>query len=150
MTTASKDWNHQVIEEFRANGGKVGGRLIGVPLLLLTTIGAKSGQHRVVPLGYLTDGKRLIIAASKSGAPTNPDWYHNLLANPEVTIEVGDETYIAIATIVKGDERERLWIKASAQFRLIKDHQSKTTRQIPLITLERRTNETGLDPILED
>ena len=82
MVNSPNDWNHQVIEEFRANEGKVSGRLSGVSLLLLTTIGAKSGQRRVVPLGYLTDGKRLIIVASKQGAPTHPDWYYNLLAHP--------------------------------------------------------------------
>jgi deazaflavin-dependent oxidoreductase (nitroreductase family) len=137
MTTNPNDWNHQVIEEFRANGGKVTGQLSNVPLLLLTTRGAKSGQRRVVPLGYLTDGNRIIIAASKLGSPTHPDWYHNLLAYPEVTVEVGNETYTAIATVMKGEEREHLWARAIEQFRFIKEHQSKTTRQIPLVALEQ-------------
>ena len=87
------DWNSKIIEEFRANGGKVGGPFEGAPLLLLTTTGAKSGQRRTSPLMYMPDNNRMIIFASKAGAPTNPDWYHNLVAHPEATIEVGTETF---------------------------------------------------------
>src|SRR2546423_15426987 len=97
--TEVKDWNSQVIEEFRANGGKVGGPFAGAPLLLLTTVGAKSGQSRITPLVYTTDGDRMVIVASKAGAPTNPDWYHNLVANPTVTVEVGNERFQARAAI---------------------------------------------------
>ena len=103
------DWNHQMIETFRANGGKVGGMWEGRPLLLLTTTGAKSGQRRTSPVMYKGDGDRLFIFASKGGAPTNPDWYYNLLTHPEVTVEVGDETYNAIATPVTGEERDRVY-----------------------------------------
>src|SRR3954453_11725132 len=86
-------FNRQLIEEFRANGGKVGGMFAGAPLLLLTTTGAKSGQARVAPLAYTTDNDRLVVIASKGGAPTHPDWFHNVRANPEVTVEVGTETF---------------------------------------------------------
>ena len=92
------DWNRQTIEAFRANGGKVGGMWEGRPLLLLTTSGAKSGRRHTTPTMYLADGDRLLIFASKGGAPTNPDWYHNLLVHPEVTVEVGTEKYEATAT----------------------------------------------------
>lgn len=140
---AMNDWNQRVIQEFRANGGKVTGRMGSAPLLLLTTTGAKSGKHRVAPLGYLTDGNRLIIVASKLGSPTHPDWYHNLLAHPEVTVEVGNETYTATATVIQGEEREHIWAWAAEQFSFINDHQAKTTRQIPLIALERKTSQVG-------
>jgi deazaflavin-dependent oxidoreductase (nitroreductase family) len=132
-------YNRSVVEEFRANGGKLGGRLEHMPILLLTTIGAKSGQPRVTPLGYLTDGDRLLIFASDLGAPRHPAWYHNLLAHPEVTVEVGSETFQAIARVVEGEERERLWAKALIPFPFIADHQAKTTRQIPLIVLTRQS-----------
>jgi deazaflavin-dependent oxidoreductase (nitroreductase family) len=105
------DWNRQTIEAFRANGGKVGGMWEGRPLLLLTTSGAKSGRRHTTPTMYLADGDRLLIFASKSGAPTNPDWYHNLLVHPEVTVEVGTETYEATATPLTGEERDRLFAR---------------------------------------
>lgn len=132
------DWNRQTIEEFRANGGKVGGMWEGRPLLLLTTTGAKSGQRRTTPTMYLRDGNRLIIFASKGGAPTNPDWYHNLLAHPEVTVEVGPETYEARATVLTGEERDRLYARQSEMFPQFGEYQAKTTRKIPVIALERR------------
>ncbi len=94
-----RDWNQQVIAEFRANAGKVGGMFEGAPMMLLTTTGAKSGQSRVAPLVYTTDNDRYVIIASKGGAPTNPDWFHNLRANPEVTVEVGTETFNARASV---------------------------------------------------
>ncbi|MBV9227747.1 MAG: nitroreductase family deazaflavin-dependent oxidoreductase [Chloroflexi bacterium] len=140
MENNLNEWNRKVIDDFRANGGKVNGQLGGVPLLLLTTTGAKSGLRRVLPLGYLTDGERLIVAASKQGAPTHPAWYHNLLAHPEVTVEVGNECFTAIAAVVEGEERERLWARALEQFRFLGEHQSKTTRQIPLVALERSSH----------
>src|SRR6266700_5885662 len=102
------DWNRQVIEEFRANRGKVGGMWEGRPLLLLTTTGAKSGERRTTPTMYLRDGGRLLVFASKGGAPTHPAWYHNLLAHPEVTVELGTETFKARAVPVTGAERVRL------------------------------------------
>ena len=101
-TTDYNAFNRQLIEEFRANGGKVGGMFAGAPLLLLTTTGAKSGQPRVAPLAYTTDNGRFVVIASKGGAPTHPDWFHNVRANPEVTVEVGTETFPARATIPDG------------------------------------------------
>jgi deazaflavin-dependent oxidoreductase (nitroreductase family) len=132
------DWNRQTIETFRANGGKVGGMWEGRPLLLLTTTGAKSGQRRTNPTMYLRDGDRLLVFASKSGAPTNPDWYYNLLAHPEVTVEVGSETYAATATVLSGEERDRLYAKQAGLYPQFGEYQAKTTRQIPVIALERR------------
>jgi len=132
------DWNRQLIEEFRANGGKVGGMWEGRPLLLLTTTGAKSGQRRTNPTMYLRDGDRLLVFASKGGAPTSPDWYHNLVAHPEVTVEVGNETYPAIATVITGEERDRLYAKQAQLYPQFGDYQEKTTRKIPVVALERR------------
>ena len=104
------DWNKQVIDEFRANSGKMSGQFEGTPMLLLHTTGAKSGQTRVNPLVYqaLDDG-RYAIFASKAGAPTNPDWYHNLKANPKVRVELGSETVDATAAVAESDERDRIW-----------------------------------------
>ncbi len=132
------DWNRQTIEEFRANGGKVGGFWEGKPLLLLTTTGAKSGQRRTTPTMYLRDGDRLLIFASKRGAPTNPGWYHNLVAHPQVTVEVGSETYEATATVLKGEERDRLYARQAELYPQFGEYQANTTRKIPVIALERR------------
>jgi deazaflavin-dependent oxidoreductase (nitroreductase family) len=131
------DWNRQTIEEFRANNGKVGGYWEGKPLLLLTTTGAKSGQRHTTPTMYLRDGDRLLVFASKSGAPTNPAWFHNLIAHPQVTVEVGPETYEAHATVLKGEERDRFYAKHAKLYPQFKDYQEKTTRKIPVIALER-------------
>src|ERR1700684_1143228 len=106
--TEFNNWNRQIIEEFRAHGGKVGGPFEGAPMLLLTTTGAKSGQARTAPLVYLPDGDRYVVFASKAGAPTNPDWYHNLVANPNVRIEVGTSTIEVVASEAIGAERDRL------------------------------------------
>jgi deazaflavin-dependent oxidoreductase (nitroreductase family) len=125
------DWNRQTIEAFRANGGKVGGMWEGRPLLLLTTTGAKSGQRHTTPTMYL-------IFASKGGAPDNPDWYHNLLAHPEVTVEVGTETYEAIATPLTGEERDRLFARQAELYPQFGQYQARATRKIPVIALERR------------
>jgi deazaflavin-dependent oxidoreductase (nitroreductase family) len=108
------EWNRKIIEEFHANGGKVGGPYAGAPLLLLTTTGAKSGKRRVNPLAYTTNGDRLVIIASKSGAPSSPDWYYNLVAHPNVTVEVGTETFEATATVVTDEERDILYAKQAA------------------------------------
>ena len=132
------DWNRQTIEEFRANGGKVGGMWDGRPLLLLTTTGAKSGQRRTNPVMYLRDGDRLLVFASKGGAPTSPDWYHNLVVHHQVTVEVGNETYEATATVLSGQERDRLYAKQAQLYPQFGEYQAKTTRQIPVIALERR------------
>jgi deazaflavin-dependent oxidoreductase (nitroreductase family) len=130
--------NRQTIEAFRENGGKVGGIWEGKPLLLLTTTGAKSGQRRTTPLMYLADGNRLVIFASKGGAPTSPDWYHNLLAHPQVTIEVGNETFETEAMVLTGEERDRIYAKQAQLYPQFADYQAKTTRKIPAIALERR------------
>ena len=136
------DWNRQIIAEFHTNAGKVGGPFEGKPLLLLTTTGARSGQRRTKPLAYLPDGDRKIIFASKGGAPTNPDWYHNLVAHPEVTVEIGDgsqtETFEATATVITGEERDRLYAKQAQVFPDFGDYEAKASRVIPVIALERQ------------
>jgi deazaflavin-dependent oxidoreductase (nitroreductase family) len=128
-------YNQRVIEEFRANGGVVSGR--GSSLLLLTTTGAKSGQRRTTPLAYTRDGDHYVILASKGGAPTNPAWYHNLVAHPEVTVEVGGETFQAKASVVAGAERERLFNQMAEKMPGFADYQRNTARQIPVIVLTR-------------
>ena len=132
------DWNRQTIEAFRATGGKVGGVWEGRPLLLLTTTGAKSGQRRTTPVMYLPDGDRLLVFATKAGAPTNPAWYHNLIAYPEVTVEVGTQTYEATATPLTGEERDRLYAKQASLYPQFGEYQARATRKIPVIALERR------------
>ena len=138
MTTPT-EWqrmNDPVIAEFRAQGGTVMGRRW--PVLLLTTIGAKSGQPHVTPLNYTTDGERLVVIASKGGAPTHPDWYHNLLAHPEVTIELGEETFRARATPAAEPERTRLFDQQAAQQPFFDGYRQRvTTRDIPVIVFER-------------
>ncbi len=130
-------YNRQLIEEFRADRDKGGGAMRGRPLLLLTTTGAKSGQLRTKPMMFIPDGDRLLVIASNAGAPTHPDWYRNLVAHPEVTVEVGNETFKAIATVTEGLERQRLWSRVVEQYPFFADHQAKTSRQIPVIVLRR-------------
>lgn len=132
-----KEINTQVILEFRANAGIVGGQFSDSPLLLLTTIGAKSGQQRTTPLVYTTDGDRLIILASKGGAPTHPDWYHNLLANPHVTVEVGSQQFQTEARFAEGAERERLFAQMAEAMPYFARYQRETSRQIPVVVLAR-------------
>ncbi len=135
--TDFNEMNRKVIAEFRANGGKVGGQFEGAPMLLLTTTGAKSGQPRIAPLVYSTDGDRPVIIASKGGAPTNPDWFHNLVANPDVTVEVGTETFAAKAVVPEGAERDRLFDAQAAIMPGFRDYQNNTDRVIPVVVLER-------------
>jgi deazaflavin-dependent oxidoreductase (nitroreductase family) len=135
--TSPNDFNQSLIEEFRATNGKVTGDFAGRPLLLLTTTGARSGQPRVSPLVYTTDGDHIVIIASKGGAPTNPDWYHNVVANPVVTIELPGETFQARATVAEGAERERLFNAQAALMPGFAEYQQKTTRRIPVVVLER-------------
>ena len=132
-----KDWNRQVIDEFHANGGKVGGPFEGAPLLLLTTIGAKSGKKFTTPLMYLPDGDRMLIFASKGGAPTNPAWYHNLVAHPNATVEVGTDTFDVTAAVVTGEERYRLYAEQSRRYPNFAEYQEKTSRRIPVVALKR-------------
>jgi deazaflavin-dependent oxidoreductase (nitroreductase family) len=130
-----QNYNQRVIDEFRANAGIVSGR--GSSLLLLTTTGAKSGRQHTTPLAYTRDGDHYVILASKGGAPTNPAWYHNLVAHPDVTVEVGGETFQAHANVVEGAERERLFDQMTAKMPGFADYQRNTTRQIPVIVLAR-------------
>jgi deazaflavin-dependent oxidoreductase (nitroreductase family) len=131
------DFNQAIIEEFRAHGGKVGGPFQGSPLLLLSTIGAKSGERRTTPVVYLPDGERMIIFASKAGAPTNPAWYHNLLADPSATVEVGTEKLDVDATVITGEERDALFERQEAVMPQFSEYARQTTRQIPVIALQR-------------
>ena len=135
--TNVNDFNKKIIAEFRANGGKVGGQFANRSLLLLTTIGAKSGQTRTNPVAYTTDGDHLIIMASKGGAPTNPDWYYNLRAIPTVTVELGREQFQAHAVVAEGEERDRLFTQMAEAMPGFADYQRNTERQIPVIILER-------------
>lgn len=137
MTTPN-DYNRRVTEEFRANGGKVGGPWEHTPLLVLTTTGAKSGVRRITPMAYMPEGGCFIVFASAGGAPAHPGWYHNLLAHPEVTVEVGTETINAIAVVTAGSERDQLWAKGVELYPTLAEHQAKTTRQTPVIAISRR------------
>jgi deazaflavin-dependent oxidoreductase (nitroreductase family) len=130
------DWNTGVIEEFRANGGKVGGQFDGGSLLLLHTIGAKTGQEHVTPVMYRQMGDSYAVFASKAGAPNNPDWYHNLVANPSVWAEIGTHTVPLTARVAKGDERDRIWTAHKTANPGFADYEKKTARQIPVVILE--------------
>lgn len=130
-------FNQKIIAEFRANAGVVGGPFEGASMLLLTTTGAKSGQPRISPLVYTTDGDAMLIIASKGGAPTNPDWFYNLVANPIVTIERGTEQFQARATVPADPERTRLFNHMAAQRPGFAEYQRNTTRQIPVVVLEK-------------
>lgn len=132
------DFNTAVIEEFRANHGKVGGNFEGAPLLLLHSVGAKSGEVRVNPMMYLPDGDRFLVFASKAGAPTNPDWCHNLKANPEATIEVGDEVIEVRAEELPRAERDEKYAEQAARYPGFADYERKTDRVIPVVALTRR------------
>ncbi len=135
--SSPNDWNKQIIEEFHANGGKVGGQFAGASLLLLHTVGAKSHQERINPLAYFKDGEQYVIIASKAGAPTNPDWYHNILANPDVTLEVGTEHFKAHATVAQSQERDRIFADVARQAPGFGEYQKKTSRIIPIVLLKR-------------
>ena len=137
MTTTNDDWNARIIEEFRANEGSVGGQFQGAPLLLLTTTGAKTGQSRVHPMMYLLEQSTIYVFASKAGAPTNPAWYHNLVAHPSVTVEVGTDTFAANARVVTGAERDRIFARQAELYPVFAGYQDKTKRIIPVIALDR-------------
>ena len=131
------DWNTKTIEEFRANGGKVGGMFAGKPLLLLHHVGARTGTERVSPLMYQTVAGGYAVFASKGGADTNPDWFHNVKANPETKVEVGIKTVAVIARVVDGDERDRIWTKQKQEFSQFAGYERKTVREgIPVVVLE--------------
>lgn len=135
--TDVNDWNAQIIKEFRENDGKVGGNFEGAPMVLLNTTGAKSGQTRTNPLVALLEDDRVFIFASKAGAPTNPDWYHNIVANPRVTVEQGTERYEADAIVVEGAERDRLFDIQKERMPGFADYEAGTDRVIPVIELQR-------------
>jgi deazaflavin-dependent oxidoreductase (nitroreductase family) len=135
--SAQDERNRPVIEEFRSHGGKVGGVFANMPLLLLHTEGAKSHAARVNPVAYSTDGERLVVVASKGGAPTNPDWYHNLLANPQVGVEIGTEQFEARASVAAEPERSRLYAQHAAAMPGFAEYQRRTKRVIPVVLLER-------------
>jgi len=131
------DFNKKIIKEFRANKGVVGGMFEGMSLLLVHTTGAKSGQLRINPTAYIKDGDNLIIAASKGGADSHPDWYHNLVANPQVIVEVGSETISAMAEVTAEPERSELFMKVAGKYPMFAVYEKKTDRKIPVIKLIR-------------
>jgi deazaflavin-dependent oxidoreductase (nitroreductase family) len=132
-----EDFNSKIIEEFRANGGRVGGPFAGAPLLLLHTTGARSGRERVNPMRYQPVGDGFAVFASKAGAPANPDWYHNLVANPRVRAEVGTETIELTARVADDETRRPIWDAWTKANPVFADYQTKTARQIPVVLLER-------------
>ena len=138
MSTSPGDFNAKVIDEFRANQGRVGGKWERTPLLLLHHTGAKSGKQRVNPLAYLRDDGRYVVIASKGGAPSNPGWYHNLKAQPHVTIEVGTKTIDVVASEATGEERERLFRTQAGRSPQLAEYERKTVRVIPVIVLTPR------------
>ena len=132
------DFNQAIIDEFRGNGGRVGGPFEGTPLLLLHTIGAKSRTPRVNPVAYQAIGEDYALFASKAGQPTNPDWYHNLLANPDVEIEVGTALMPVTARVAEGEERELIWTKQKSDFPGFAEYETMTDRTIPVVVLTKR------------
>ena len=140
MAAAPADFNAQIIAEFRANHGRVGGRFDGATLLLLHTTGAKSGRHCTNPVVYLADDGRYVVFASKAGAPSNPGWYHNLKAHPDVSIEVEDQTIDVTASEVAGGERERLFARQTELSPQFTDYQANTERVIPVMALTPRAS----------
>jgi deazaflavin-dependent oxidoreductase (nitroreductase family) len=130
------DWNSGIIEEFRANEGRVGGPFEGRPLLLLHHHGAKTGIERVNPLAYRQVGGDFAVFGSKGGAPTNPDWYYNLVANPDASVEVGTKTYRVRARVATPEERSRIWKEQKRDVPAFADYERKTSRQIPVVLLE--------------
>jgi deazaflavin-dependent oxidoreductase (nitroreductase family) len=135
------EWNEKVIEEFRANEGRVGGMFEGAPLLLLTTVGRRSGERRTNPLVHLRDGGRVLVFASNAGAPAHPAWYHNLLAEPRVTVEIGTDAYAAIAHPLEGEERDTLFARQAAVSPGFADYQAGTDRVIPVVAVYREDPE---------
>ena len=130
------DWNQKIIDEFRANDGKVGGQFEGAPLLLLHTTGAKSGEERVHPMMYQELDSGVAVFASKAGADTNPAWFHNVIAHPDVTAEIGPETHAFRAHVAEPAEREPIWTRQEAAYPGFADYETKTDRVIPVVVLE--------------
>jgi deazaflavin-dependent oxidoreductase (nitroreductase family) len=132
-------WNSRMIEDFRANGGKVGGPFEGAPMLLLHTTGAKTGEARVNPMVYQADGDKMVVFASYGGAPKNPAWFHNLMAGGPASIEVGTDTFPVSARVTEGAERDTYWSKQKQDMPGFAEYERKTTREIPVVVLERVT-----------
>lgn len=130
------EWNTKIIEEFRSNSGRVGGQFEGAPLLLLHSAGARTGKERVNPMMYRDLGGPVVVFASNAGKPTHPDWYHNVLANPDVTAEIGTDTRRFRARTAQGDERHRLWGEQKRDYPGFADYEAKTDRQIPVVILD--------------
>ena len=137
MTVDYNAFTRQLMEDIREHGRPTSGPMAGRPLMILTSTGAKSGEKRSAVVTYTRDGNRYVIAASKGGAPTNPSWYYNLLADPHVTVEADKQTFEATATITDGEERQRLWNQHAAERTEFQDYPNKTPRLIPVIVLER-------------
>ncbi|MEU7644509.1 nitroreductase/quinone reductase family protein [Streptomyces huasconensis] len=144
MPTPTPSFNQAVIEEFRANGGKVGGPFAGGALLLLTTTGAKSGKEHTTPLGFVRDGGLLLLVGSNLGGPRHPDWYHNVLAHPTVGVELGTEEFQAIAVPAEGERRDRLFARITAVEPGYGDYQARTSRTLPVVVLERPAHEAAI------
>jgi len=140
--TDVNEFNRNLIDEFRANDGTVTGPFEGAPLLLLTTTGAKSGKKRTTPLVYLKDGDRIAVFGSKGGAPAHPAWYHNLVANPDVTVELPDDSFEGRAVVAEGAERDRIFAAQKEVMPAFSDYESKTTRTIPVILLQRNPSKS--------
>ncbi|GAA5188810.1 hypothetical protein GCM10023322_40340 [Rugosimonospora acidiphila] len=136
--TAWSERQRQVIDEFRANAGTVGGHFAGMPLLLLTTTGARTGRPRTTALRYLPDGARYVVVAANAGAHRHPDWFHNLTAHPAVTVEVGAETFAATAVLTTGEQRDALIERIVADSPNFVAYQAATAREIPVVLLDRR------------
>jgi deazaflavin-dependent oxidoreductase (nitroreductase family) len=132
-----KDWNQQIIDEFRANDGKVGGQFEGAPMVILHTTGRKTNEQRENPLVYQKVGDDIAVFGSKGGMPHHPHWYLNLVSTPEAAVEVGKESYPVKARVAEGDERERIWSEQKRRMPGFADYEKATSRQIPVIILER-------------
>lgn len=136
-TVNTQGWNQRIIEEFRANEGEIGGQFEGAPLLLLHTTGARTGLDRTNPMMFLSEQGRIFVFASKAGADTNPDWFHNLLANPRVEVEMGPDNFAADAKPITGSERDRIYAIQAERYPGFAEYQANTTRVIPVVELVR-------------
>ncbi len=134
--SSPRNWNDAIIEEFRANEGKVGGQFEGAPLLLLHSTGARTGQERVNPVMYRSVGDHYAVFASRAGSPNNPDWYHNLLANPRTTVEVGSSVVEVLARVTEGEERSEIWEAQKKEYPGFAGYEAATTREIPVVMLQ--------------